>query len=334
VALVQIVVDILAVVILVLALTRLPRAQRRRAQQFTFLQSRSGLVRDGLIAGGIGLVVTAVTLIALLSRPRQSVVTPFYAENAKPLAGATDIVGAIIVDFRALDTFIEIAVFSMAGVGIYTLLRHAARKFGDEDILEIGPLTHRLLPTNGIGGGQTSAFVRALAHLALPLSFLLALTHMMYGHDQPGDGFTAGVIISLAIGFWYVAFGYERTRQQLGWLKSAWLIGSGLLLVVVNGTIAALLNGHFLSPVNFGERWGLPLPQGFYLSTAFLFEVAICLAVVGSVTYMINTLGHPGPRAGEETYEEETAVVAPSPPGGNGGNGYRTPREETAVTES
>ena len=36
---------------------------------------------------------------------------------------------------------------------------------------------------------------------------------------------------------------------------------------------------------------GLPLPTGFTLSTAFLFEVAICLAVLGSVINMLNGLG-------------------------------------------
>jgi len=35
------------------------------------------------------------------------------------------------------------------------------------------------------------------------------------------------------------------------------------------------------------------LPKGFYLSTSFMFEVAICLAVLGAATFIIDTLGHP-----------------------------------------
>lgn len=295
VALVQIVVDILALVILVLALTRLPRPQRQRAQRILIVQSRGELLRDVLVAGAVGLVVTAVTFTALISRPRESQLTPFFAANAKPLTGAKDIVGAIIVDFRALDTLMEIAVFSMAGLGIHTLLRYAARKHGDHGAqVDELPAPTQFFHSLGIGGPQTSPFIRALAYFSLPLALVIAATHMMYGHDQPGDGFTAGVIISLAVGFWYVVFGYYQTRRRLPWLKAAPLIGSGLLLVVVAGTIAALVNGHFLSPVDFGENWGLPLSTGFHLSTAFLFEVAICLAVVGSMVYMLNTLGHPG----------------------------------------
>ena len=117
-------------VILVLALTRLPRIQRHRARQLTYQQSRPSLVRDILIGVGSGMVVGFLTLLALVSQPRASVVTPYYEANAKTLTGAKDIVGAIVVDFRAFDTLIEIAVFAMAGLGVYTLLRYASKTVG------------------------------------------------------------------------------------------------------------------------------------------------------------------------------------------------------------
>jgi multicomponent K+:H+ antiporter subunit A len=304
VALVQIVVDIMAMVILVLALTRLPRSQRRNAQRLYRAQSRLGLLRDGIVAGSLGLIVTLITLVALTSRPRQSIVTPFYEANAKILTGAKDIVGAIIVDYRALDTLIEIAVFGLAGIGLYTLLRYAAHQTGDDaqmaEVVENG----RVFPTFGIGGETLSPFIRALAMVSLPLSLVVGVTHMMYGHDQPGDGFTAGVIISLGVGFWYVVFGYEETRRRLRWLRPFGLIAGGLLLVIGSGTTAAFMTGSFLGHVDFGKLWGLPLPAGFSLSTAFLFEAAICLAVLGSVVNMLNGLGHP-----EKAYVKRLEIV-------------------------
>lgn len=298
VALVQVVVDILAMVILVLALTRLPRAQRYQAQSFTFRQGRASLVRDALLATASGVAVTFVTLIGLTSRPRQSLVTPFYMANAKTLTGAKDIVGAIIVDFRGLDTLIEITVFSLAGLGIYTLLRYASRTAGDHgnQVEEIPRPIPRLLYTLGIGGPETSPFVHALAYASLPLALVIAVVHMMYGHDQPGDGFTAGVIISLALGFWYVVFGYYEVKRRLTWVKPVPLIAGGILLAILSATTTALVNGSFFSPLDFGRLIGLPLPRGFNLSTSFIFEVSICLAVLGSASYMLDTLGHPGER--------------------------------------
>jgi multicomponent K+:H+ antiporter subunit A len=292
VALVQVVVDILMTFILVLLLTRLPRPQRERAQEFTFRQSRPGLLRDGLVAIGGAAVMTVLVFSMLVSRPRQSVPTPYFEQNAQDGAGASDIVGAIIVDFRAFDTLIEITVFGMAGLGVYTLLHYASRKAGDKDV----PIVHMessLLKTLGIGGLRTSPFVRMLANIILPLILMISITHVIYGHDQPGDGFTAGVMISLAVGFWYVVFGYHETKARLRWLKTSYLIGAGLLLAVVTGVTATLVTGSFFANVNFSQMYGLPLPAGFYFSTSLLFEIAIALTVLGSASLVIDSVGRP-----------------------------------------
>ena len=308
VALVQVVVDILLTIIMVLLLTRLPRPQRQRAAEFTFKQSRPGLVRDGLIALGSGIVMTMLVFSMLTSRPRQSLVTPYYEDNAKALAGATDIVGAIIISFRAFDTLIEIAVFGMGGVGVYTLLRYASKKAGDkeEDTLS-DPSTQ--LTTLGIGGQHVSPFVRLLAYVILPLSLAVSITHILYGHDQPGDGFTAGIMISLAVGLWYVVFGYQYTKRRLVWLRSTHLIGAGLLLVLSGAMISTLVNGAFFSQVSLTDYVNLPLPRGFYLNTGLLFELAICLTVLGSASLVIDTLGRPKDTDRESAQQVEAITL-------------------------
>jgi multicomponent K+:H+ antiporter subunit A len=314
VALVQVVVDILSVVILTLALSLLPRDQRRRAWELTFKQSRLAVVRDIAIAAAGGLAVALLALAALATRPRPSLVTPFYESNAKPLTGAADIVGAVVVDFRGFDTLIEIAVFGLAGMGVYTLLRFAARK--DQQTPEktsarprlqthTGPREYGLgdemhdLPIMGIGGPRPSSFVRTLASVMLPVAMVLGAIQMMYGHDQPGDGFTAGVIISLGIAFWYVVFGYEETRRRLPWLRPFTLIGAGLATAILNGIAAAWQSGFFFAAVDYGQLLGLPLPNGFNLSTSFIFEVAICLTVLGGASMTLAAVGRP--RADTET---------------------------------
>ncbi len=296
VALVQIVVDLLATVILILALVKIPRRQRASAQAMAVAemrgQDRVGLSRDLLVAVLAGLVVASLTFTALTTRPRQSIVSPYYEANAKTQTGATDVVGAIVVDFRQLDTLIEISVFAMAGLGMYMLLWYAARKAGDTGLEDELPPSQSF-KTLGIGSPRTSPFIRVVSAAILPLAIVLAITHMMYGHDQPGDGFTAGVIIGLAAALWYMIYGYEETRQRLPWLRGVRLIAAGVLLAVGTGLVAGLFEGNFLANVDFGKMVGLPLPAGFHISTSFLFEVAICLTVLGSIALMLNTLGHP-----------------------------------------
>jgi multicomponent K+:H+ antiporter subunit A len=305
VALVQIVVDLLSVVLLTLALAIIPREQRRRAWELTYRQTRPGLLRDGLIAAAGGVAIAVLTLAALVSRPRPSVVTPYYEANAKPLAGASDIVGAIIVDFRGFDTLIEILVFSLGGLGVYALLRNAirrerrqARAILASAVVEnpsLAPGTRELHDKTimGIGGIRASPFVRLLAQILLPVMMVVAIIQMMYGHDQAGDGFTAGVIISLVIALWYVAFGYEETRRQLPWLQPFPLVGTALTLALGNGAVAAFVSGSFFGRVDYGQLLGLSLPRGFGFSSSFVFELAICLTVLGGVALMLTALGHP-----------------------------------------
>jgi multicomponent K+:H+ antiporter subunit A len=345
IGLVQVVVDILAVVILVLALTRLPKAQRRLAAELNWRRDTS-ILRDGLLALGSGLVMTVLVWQALVSRPRESLVTPFYEASARTLTGADDIVGAILIDFRAFDTLFEVVVFAMAGIGVYTLLRYAARTAGDRDPLagEVAsdfqglPLTNTSI--RGIGGLITSPLLQSLAYIALPLAMMLGMIHLLYGHDQPGDGFTAGVLVSLAVGFWYVVFGYEYTKNRLSpWLQPYRLIGGGLLLVIFGATSAALLEGSFFAPVNYGAMINLPLPAGVYLNTALLFELAIALAVLGSVSFVLDSLGHPGDddpesrrQMGEYTrWQRQGWISLPEsdePPAGDGEDRVETPRKE------
>ena len=290
VALVQVVVDILATVVLILGLSIIPRKQRNQANKLSF--NRQGTNYDWLVAGLIGLVVALAAFTALETRPRVSQVTPYFAENAKPMTGAKDMVGAIVVDFRGADTLIEIMVFGMAGVAIYMLLHFGAHKPGEPVKDEsVKPLAKGV--PKGIYALPTSSLLHTLAYIVLPLLFMLAVTHMMYGHDQPGDGFTAGVIIGLAIAMWYVVFGYNETRRKLGWLSRNNLIAAGLSLALLNALGGIAFGAGFFAPVDYGELLRLPMPPGFHLGSAFLYELAICLTVIGAATLMVDNLGHP-----------------------------------------
>ncbi len=312
VALVQIVVDILVTVVLVLALAKMPKrteaaAPRQRGRQRAETNdplSAHIVWRDAALALAAGVAMTIIAFTALSTRPRESMMTPFYEQNSKPLTGAADIVGAIVVDFRGFDTLIEISVFSMAGIGVYTLLRYARRKH-DLNLPKLELIEKQLLPDHitGIGGWRTSPFVHLLANIALPFALALGAVHIFYGHDQPGDGFTAGVIISIAVAFAYLVFGYDQTRARLPWLRKHKLIGLGLLTVLAGSLIPTAFGRNFFSPMDFGQLLGLPLPEGVYFSTSTLFEIAICLAVLGGSAYIVDTFGRP-------EYEEE----APAPP--------------------
>ncbi|MFP4224426.1 MAG: hydrogen gas-evolving membrane-bound hydrogenase subunit E [Phycisphaeraceae bacterium] len=278
-ALVMLVVEVLTVVVLVQALLRMPPEARRQADA---LRERPGdLVRDGVVAAAAGAVVAVAALGLTATHPRDSRIAPYVLANAKAEVGAADAVGSIIIDYRATDTLVEIAVFALACLGAMTLIQYASPAAGDPEAEARGEAQRALLRT---------PMMQLLALAVLPFALVLAATHVMFGHGQPGDGFTAGVIAALAAGFWLAVMGRGRGPMALRWLRPVALMAGGLALVLSAAVSAWGLAGSFFAHVDFGRRLGIPLPEGFALSTSLLFELAIALVVLGAAAMLLATL--------------------------------------------
>lgn len=78
-------------------------------------------VTNAILAVGVGITVTLMALSVQSNRLFEPI--SWFFENAYELAGAKNIVNAILVDFRGFDTMLEILVFTIAGIGVYTLIK-------------------------------------------------------------------------------------------------------------------------------------------------------------------------------------------------------------------
>ncbi|UJL46240.1 Na+/H+ antiporter subunit A [Virgibacillus sp. NKC19-16] len=81
---------------------------------------------NAIIAIGVGSVFTAVALAVQNGRLFETI--SGYFENAYELAGGNNIVNAILGDFRAFDTMLEVVVLLIAGIGVYTMIKLKAGK--------------------------------------------------------------------------------------------------------------------------------------------------------------------------------------------------------------
>ncbi|NLM21080.1 MAG: DUF4040 domain-containing protein, partial [Peptococcaceae bacterium] len=113
-ALTQLVVETVTTVLFLLCIYHLPRFRKE-------ISSVGFKAVNAVISVGVGLVVTMLALSANSNRFFESI-SHFY-EKANELAGANNIVNAILVDFRGFDTMLEILVLSMAGLGVYVLIK-------------------------------------------------------------------------------------------------------------------------------------------------------------------------------------------------------------------
>jgi multicomponent Na+:H+ antiporter subunit A len=113
-ALTQLVVETVTTALFLLCFYHLPEFSKRMGQ----LPFK---VVNFMISLGVGIIVTLLALAANGHKLFDSIV--YYFENAYELAGAKNIVNAILVDFRGIDTMLEISVLCIAGLGVYTLIK-------------------------------------------------------------------------------------------------------------------------------------------------------------------------------------------------------------------
>ncbi|MFN8375045.1 MAG: hydrogen gas-evolving membrane-bound hydrogenase subunit E [Anaerolineae bacterium] len=311
VALVQFLVETIGTVLLIVMLAKISPSARKQAMENLWSSSRAGVLRDIIISTAVGIGMTVFALAAVLNRPETQTITIWHMEHALPYIGIPDIVGAIVTDFRGMDTVIEISVFGMAALGVLTLLTtpdHSPawplRDLGSLNRLRLRILrvkdstseeSHVLHPDvqegedESHGSRLSTPLTRVIAKIVLPFALLLAFAQLFYGGDGPGDGFTAGVTSGLGVALWYIVFGYHESRERLRWLRPRRLIGAGILLVVVNAAAPLLFGQPFLAHIPFE----IPLPANLHLSTTFLFETGIFLTVFGSSSMVLEAIAHP-----------------------------------------
>ncbi|MGI5891441.1 MAG: Na+/H+ antiporter subunit A [Bacillota bacterium] len=113
-ALTQLVVETVTVVLFLLCFYFLPEI-KQKTQRIKFK------INKMIVAVAVGVIVTLMALSAQANRLFEPI--SWFFEKSYQLAGAKNIVNAILVDFRGFDTMLEILVFCIAGMGIYTLIK-------------------------------------------------------------------------------------------------------------------------------------------------------------------------------------------------------------------
>jgi multicomponent Na+:H+ antiporter subunit A len=131
-ALTQLLVETLTLVAFVLVLRRLPEQSDDPAA------SNRRRVARVVVAGGLGVLVAGLGLLAASARTGPGA-APGIIAVAEPEAHAPNVVAAILVDIRALDTVGEVSVLLVAIVGVASLVL-VSRRTNPTDDEQMSPL--------------------------------------------------------------------------------------------------------------------------------------------------------------------------------------------------
>jgi multicomponent Na+:H+ antiporter subunit B len=136
----------------------------------------------------------------------------------------------------------------------------------------------------------TNVVLRSVARLLWGPSLLVAAGLIVKGYTEVGDGFAAGVVIALAVALFYVAYEAPAAERVLPFLRYA-------PHLTVAGLLVCLGTGFF--PVPFGEPIFSHLPEpgehvvtvgSVELFTPLLFDLGLCMLVVGVLTVLLHQL--------------------------------------------
>ena len=301
-ALTQLVVEIVTTILLLLGLRWLPPRDQhlqptsRREQRNAKLRR----LRDFGIAVATGGGV-AWLAFAMMNRPFDESISTFFLERSLSEGGGTNVVNVMLVDFRGFDTFGEIVVLGIVALTIYALLRRFRPARETMDLPEqqrflAGDLQTDLLnPRNAHDTAIGYLMVPAvLVRLLLPFATMVAVFIFLRGHNEPGGGFVAGLVFSVALLLQYIVSGTQWVEAHMPLFPRRW-IGMGLLFAIATGLGSVVVGYPFLTSHSF--HWHLPLIGEIHLASATFFDVGVFTLVVGSTLLILTALAHQSVRA-------------------------------------
>ncbi|OAN76364.1 monovalent cation/H+ antiporter subunit A [Jannaschia sp. EhC01] len=279
-ALTQISVETVTIMLLLLALHFMPKSTPK--------ESPMGLkLRDGVIALGAGGGVAALAY-AFLMRDIETI-SDYHLANSYEGGGGTNVVNVILVDFRGYDTFGEIIVLGIAGLVIYAMM-HA---------LLDGPAGRRLKNrdySQDRSRDRHPLMMVVVTRVLMPIAIVVGLYIFLRGHNEPGGGFVAGLVIAIALLMQYMASGFAWTQERKR-IEYHTMIGLGVVIAGLTGVGAWLFGRPFLTSAYTYVH--LPPIEEFELATAMLFDLGVFLTVLGAVMLMLYSLSRIARFAGE-----------------------------------
>ena len=291
-ALTQIAVEVVTIVLFLLGLRWLPRRLELDHPPPRALKDRARRSRDLLIAAAAGAGLATIAFAAL-TRPAPHGLGPFFLENALAEAGGRNVVNVILVDFRALDTLGEITVVGVVALIVYAMLR---RFRPAPESIELPRAQRDDAPTVAASARVADVLPRdhmripaVLARLLLPMAGLVSVFFLLRGHDAPGGGFVAGLVMATALIVQYMVGGTIWVETRLRVHPKRW-IALGLLAAAAAGLGAFLASRPFLSSLETDLH--LPLAGAVHLSSVLAFDFGVYLVVVGATVLMLVALAH------------------------------------------
>ena len=158
----------------------------------------------------------------------------YYAEKGPDETGAANLVTAVVVTYRGLDTLGEVTILFLTAAIIGLLLR-----------TEKGS---RIVPVRA-----SSEFLITAAKVLIPMITLIGVYIFINGHLTPGGGFQGGAVLASTFILLLISISQRKIGHRLLQITEA-ISGFSFVLIGILGIILAtgFLDNHILPMGKFG----------------------------------------------------------------------------------
>ncbi|MFD5869422.1 Na+/H+ antiporter subunit A [Corynebacterium sp. NPDC060344] len=283
-ALTQLLVETITMVVFVLVLRTLPAKTSNQS---------AGMDRArAWLAVAVGTTAAIIGAFAIAAR-NEAPVSEAIPQIALDDGHGANAVNVLLVDIRAWDTFGEVSVLVIVAVGIASLVfrthtvHNLPRVTTRRTRRERNP---RWLTTSGskVDAGRRPIMVVVATRFLFPSMMALSLYLFFAGHNAPGGGFAGGLVASLAVTLRYLAGGRYELAETIPWSTDK-VLGAGLAASALAVFWPMVIGWPPLSSLVVDLE--VPLIGEMHLVSPLLFDVGVYLIVVGTVTYVLRSLG-------------------------------------------
>jgi multicomponent Na+:H+ antiporter subunit A len=201
-------------------------------------------------------------------------------------------VNVTLVDIRAWDTMGEISVLLVAATGVASLVFGGSPRLlrgGRRPPLPTPPRGQVwLMAGHTLDAGLRSPILEVITRLLFHIVVLFSIYLLFAGHNAPGGGFAAGLVVGLALVLRYLAGGRHELAVAAP-VDAGVVMGAGLFIALGTGVTALLLGGEVLQSALLDFH--LPLIGHVHFATSTFFDVGVCLVVIGAVLNILRSLG-------------------------------------------
>jgi multicomponent K+:H+ antiporter subunit A len=292
-ALTQLVVEVVTLVLFLLGLRWLPKRVAADDARPS-LRVRVRRTRDLVLALVTGAGMAALSY-AMLTRPAPQSISPFFLDQALPGGGGANVINVMLVDFRAFDTLGEITVLGVVALTVYALLRRfrpplESTRLPRQQHASQGVATDLVHPRTTPDTLPGYMLVPAvLVRWLLPVAGMIAAYLFLRGHDEPGGGFVAGLVVAIAIVTQYLVAGAQWVEARLELNPLRW-IALGLLAAVGTGAGSIVFGYPFMT--THTAHIEVPALGVVHVPSALFLDVGIFAVVVGSTLLTLIALAH------------------------------------------